>query len=147
MRHPASAWNLAAFNAHYDNISGVSFDSVWENSQSPRFEQTIATAKQDLAEILADISARVPALVTVFNPTSWTRSEVIELHGDLPDLNSLPAPIQQIDSNTVAFFAKDVPSLGYIGLSGGQTPIEHPAQCCAKRKSNHAQQWSGIRDP
>ncbi len=27
-----SAWNLAAFNAHYDNISGVGFDWVWEQS-------------------------------------------------------------------------------------------------------------------
>jgi alpha-mannosidase len=123
---PSSVWNLAAFNAHYDNISGVSFDTVWENSQSPRFEQTIATAKQDLAEILADISGRVPASITIFNPTSWTRSEVIELHGDLLDLDSLPAPMQQIDSNTVAFYVKDVPSLGYIGLNGGQTSIEHP---------------------
>ncbi|MEW6401662.1 MAG: glycoside hydrolase family 38 C-terminal domain-containing protein [Chloroflexota bacterium] len=122
----SSAWSLAAFNAHYDNISGVGFDSVWENSQSPRFEQTIATARQDLTEILADISARVPALITVFNPTSWTRSDVIELHGALPDMNSLPAPIQQIDPNTVAFYAKDIPSLGYLGLSGGQTSIEHP---------------------
>jgi len=124
---PSSAWDLASFNAHYDNISGVSFDSVWENSQLPRFEQTVATAKKDLTDILANISARISAPVVIFNPTSWTRSGVIELHGNLPDTNSLPAPIQQIDSDTIAFLAKDIPSLGYIGLSSGQVSVMHPA--------------------
>jgi hypothetical protein len=123
----SSAWDLASLNAHYDNISGVSFDSVWENSQRPRFEQTVATAKKDLTDILAQLAARVPAPVVVFNPTSWSRSGVIELNGDLPDTNSLPAPIQQIDSNTIAFLAKDIPPLGYVGLSGGQVSVEHPA--------------------
>ena len=123
----SSAWDLAAVNAHYDNISGVSFDAVWEQSQRPRFEQTVAAAKEDLANILARIAGHVSAPVVLFNPTSWSRSEVIELSGDLPDINSLPAPIQQIDPDTIAFLAKDVPSLGYVGLNGGQGNIDHPA--------------------
>ena len=123
----SAAWNMAAINAHYDNISGVSFDAVWEQSQRPRFEQTVAAAKDDLANILARIAGHVPAAVVVFNPTSWSRSEVIELSGDLPDLSALPAPIQQIDSDTIAFVAKNVPSIGYIGLGGGQVNIDHPA--------------------
>ena len=123
----SAAWNMAAINAHYDNISGVSFDSVWENSQRPRFEQTVANAKKGLTDILAQLSARISAPVVVFNPTSWSRSEVIELSGNLPDINSLPAPTQKIDSDTIAFLAKDVPSIGYIGLSGGQGNIDHPA--------------------
>ncbi len=122
----SAAWNTAAMNAHYDNISGVSFDSVWENSQRPRFEQTVAAAKKDLMDILAHISARVSAPVVVFNPTSWLRSEVIELSGNLPSANSLPVPIQQIDSDTIAFLAQDIPSLGYVGLNGGQASVEHP---------------------
>jgi hypothetical protein len=80
-----------------------------------------------LADILAHLSAGVAAPVVVFNPTSWPRSEVIELSGNLPDINSLPAPIQQIDSATIAFLAKDVPSLGYIGLDGGDPSVENPA--------------------
>lgn len=123
----SSAWDLAAFNAHYDNIAGVSFDSVWENNQQPRFEQTVATAKRDLAGILASLSARVPAPVVVFNPTSWSRSEVIEINGEILDTKSLPTPIQQIDTNHVAFLAKDVSALGYTGLSGGQLSVDHPA--------------------
>jgi hypothetical protein len=120
------AWDLAAFNAHYDNISGVGFDWVWEQSQRPRYEQTLALAKDDLADILANISARVLAPVIIFNPTSWSRSEVVEVTGELSDINVLPAPIQQIDSNTIAFLAKDVPSLGYIGLDGGDPSVENP---------------------
>jgi hypothetical protein len=124
----SSAWDLAAINAHYDNISGVSFDAVWEKSQRPRYDQTIATAKKDLADILARLSTRVSAPVVVFNPTSWSRSEVVELSGELPHTNSLPAPMQQIDSDTIAFLAKDVPSLGYMGLNGGQVSVDHPAR-------------------
>jgi hypothetical protein len=122
-----SAWNLAAFNAHYDNISGVAFDWVWEQAQRPRYEQTLAEAKADLANTLANISTRVPAPVVVFNPTSWSRSEVIEISGELSDTNSLPAPIQQIDSDTIAFLAQNIPSFGYIGLNGGDPSVEHPA--------------------
>jgi alpha-mannosidase len=129
----SSGWDLAAINAHYDNIAGVSFDSVWNSSQRPRYEQTIATAKNDLADILAHLSARVAAPVLVFNPTSWSRSEVIELSGELPDVNSLPAPIQHIDSDRIAFLAKDVPSLGYVGLNGGQEyNVDHPASVIQK---------------
>jgi len=138
----SSAWDLASLNAHYDNISGVSFDSVWENSQRPRFEQTVATAKKDLTDILAQLSARVPTPVVAFNPTSWTRSQVIELSGNLPDTDSLPAPIQQIDSDTVAFLVKDIPSLGYIGLNGGQASVEHPASIT--QTGNHIMLTNGL---
>ena len=124
-----AAWNMAAFNAHYDNIGGVSFNSVWENSQRPRFEQTVATAQADLADLLGRIASRVAAPVVVFNPTSWPRSEVIELTGKLPDDSNLPQPVQHIGSEGVAFRAADIPALGYRALTGGQSApaaIEHP---------------------
>jgi len=124
----SAAWSTATINAHYDNIAGVSFDSVWENSQRPRFEQTVATAKEDLANVIAQLSARIPAHVVVFNPISWPHSEVIEINGELPVSKSLPTPVQQIDTNHVAFLAKDVPALGYIGFGGGQLSIDHPAK-------------------
>jgi len=124
---PSSAWDLTAFNAHYDNIAGVSFDSVWEGSQRPRYEKTLDLAKKDLADGLARLSARVSAPILVYNPTSWSRSDVVEIHDNLPNINSLPLPIQQIDSDTIAFLARDVPSIGYIGINGGQRTINHPA--------------------
>ncbi len=123
----SSAWDLAAFNTHYDNIAGVSFDSVWKNSQQPRFEQTLITAKKDLADIVASLSARVSAPVVVFNPTSWSGSEVIEINDELSDTKSLPTPVQQIGENHVAIFVKDISALGYTGLSGGPLSVDHPA--------------------
>ena len=121
-----NVWDMAAFNAHYDNISGVSFDQVWEKSQRPRYEQTIASAKDNLADILSRIASRIDAPVVIFNPTSWSRSEVIEISGELPDLNALPEPIQRIGSNKIAFRVENIPSLGYLGLDGGKTNIDHP---------------------
>src|SRR5258708_37576296 len=70
----SSTWNTAAINAHYDNVSGVSYDSVWESRHRPRFEQTVATAPHDLASILSQSVNRVPAPLVIFNPTSSARS-------------------------------------------------------------------------
>jgi len=138
----SSAWYLAAFNAHYDNISGVAFDWVWEKTQRPRYEQTLALAKDDLADILVNISGRVPAPVVVYNPTSWSRSEVVEITGELPDANSLLEPIQQIGSDTIAFLVEDVPSLGYVGLTDGQGSIVHPAS--AAQNGNQVTLTNGM---
>jgi alpha-mannosidase len=121
-------WNLAAFNAHYDNISGVSYDSVWQSSQRPRYERTLASAKDALAETLAGIVQHVSAPVVIFNPTSWSRSGIIELTGNLPNIRSLPGPVQKIGTNGLAFRVEAVPALGYTGLSGGQTGIDHPVR-------------------
>ncbi|MEP6895013.1 MAG: glycoside hydrolase family 38 C-terminal domain-containing protein, partial [Chloroflexota bacterium] len=123
----SSAWNMAAINAHYDNISGVSYDSVWNNSQRPRYEQTISTAKDDLANILARIAGQVSAPVVIFNPSSWSRSEVIEINSDTPDINSLPQPVQHIGSDKIAFRVENVSALGYAGLTGGQSTTLHSA--------------------
>lgn len=120
------AWNLAAFNTHYDNIAGVSFDSVWVSSQLPRFEQTVASAKDQLASILARIAGRVSASVVVFNPTSWYRSGIIEVNGGLADSSILPGAVQKIGTNGFAFRVENVPALGYTGLNGGQGTIDHP---------------------
>ncbi|HEY3232780.1 MAG TPA: glycoside hydrolase family 38 C-terminal domain-containing protein [Roseiflexaceae bacterium] len=123
----SSAWYTATVNAHYDNIAGVGFDSVWEASQRPRFEQAVAGAAADLSRTLARVAAAVPAPLVVFNSASWPRSGVVELHGDLPDLGDLPAPAQRLEPNTVALWASDVPPVGYRALTGGSNEITHPA--------------------
>lgn len=123
----STAWNTAAFSAHYDNIGGVSYDSVWNSSQYPRYTQTITTAQADLSSTLTQIATRVPAPLVVFNPSSWPRSDVIELMGDLPDVSNLPGPVQRIGPNTVAFMVENAPPLGYIGLNGGTSSIVHTA--------------------
>src|SRR5258708_23110796 len=120
-------WNLAAVNAHYDNIAGVSFDAVWNSSQRPRYTQALAVAQDALSRTVAEILAQLAAPVTVFNPTSRPRSEVVELTGDVPDANNLPQPVQRLDANDIVFQVQNVPPLGYSSLVGTQAPIDHPA--------------------
>src|SRR5262245_32199634 len=52
----STAWYTATVNAHYDNIAGVGYDSIWETSQWPRYAQAVATAAADLARTLTDIA-------------------------------------------------------------------------------------------
>lgn len=135
----SSVWLTATINAHYDNISGVSFDSVWESTQRPRFEQAIASAANDLADILARIASRVSAIgistgdsqgtpLLIFNPTSWARSEVVEIKSDLFDAGHLPAPVQRLGPDDIAFRVESVPPVGFAALTGGEgTGVGHPA--------------------
>ena len=122
----SSAWYTAAINTHYDNIGAVSFDKVWEGTQRPRFEQTLATAGNDLAASLAFIARGVPAPLVVFNPTSWPRSEVVEIEGSLPDLAGLP--VQTLGPGHIALRAEAVPAIGWTTGESFAQPAVHPAQ-------------------
>ena len=122
---PSTAWYTATINAHYDNIGAVSFDAVWNSSQRPRFEQTVATAAHDLAEILAQIAGKNASSLMVFNPSTWARSGVVEINSDSTDVNRFP--VQGIDSQTVAMMASDVPPIGSVTPSDSPAVITHSA--------------------
>src|SRR6266545_3803988 len=128
----STAWYTASINAHYDNIAGVSFDTVWETSQHPRYEQTLATAAADLSHTLVAIARGVDAPLVIFNPTSWARSEVVELKGALPDLRDLPQPIQRLGPDQIALWASSVPPVGYAALgrmaTGGPAHLARATQ-------------------
>lgn len=125
----SSAWYTATINAHYDNIGAVSFDAVWESTQRPRFEQTLATAADDLTSILTRIASGANAPVLIFNPSSWVRSGIIEINSAdaLPDLNSLPTPVQTIGPNAIAFRAEAVPPIGYAATASDPSTLIYPA--------------------
>ncbi len=131
----SSAWYTATMNAHYDNIGAVSFDSVWESVQRPRFEQTVATAADDLASTLAHIASGInfsdprqgtPPLI--FNPTSWPRSEIVEIRGDLPDEAQLPAPVQHLGPLDIAFRAVSIPGIGFAAPTKSAPPLKAAAK-------------------
>jgi hypothetical protein len=124
----SSAWYTAAINAHYDNISGVAYDNIWVNSQHPRYRQTVTQAAQELATNLAQISSGVDAPMVVFNPTSWPRSEVVEVRSDGPPVADLPQPIQRINNDTIALWAAAVPSVGYRAVLTQTVALTHPVQ-------------------
>ncbi len=119
----SSAWLTATINAHYDNIGAVSYDWVWAGTQRPRFEQTVSVSAGDLASTLAHIANGVPAPFVVFNPSSWPRSEVIELSGALPDTTGLTT--QVIGPDHIALYAANIPAIGYSTVT--ETPVRNPA--------------------
>lgn len=124
----STAWYTATMNAHYDNIAGVSYDSVWETTQWPRYAQTVATAAADLSATLAGIARGVDAPLVVFNPSSWARSEVVELRGVLPDFGSLPWPVQPLGPDSIAVWADTVPAVGYTAPGqAAASALTHPA--------------------
>ncbi len=122
---PSTAWYTATVNAHYDNIGAVSFDAVWNSSQRPRFEQTVATAAHDLAAILARIADKNASSLMIFNPSTWARSGVVEIDSDAPDVNQFPA--QRIDSQTSAIAVNAVPPIGSVAPSDSAAVITHSA--------------------
>jgi hypothetical protein len=119
----SSAWQTAAVDAHYDNIGAVGFDSVWESSQRPRFELAVSTAANDLASILASVASGTGAPLVVFNPTSWPRSEVVEIDspGVLPDLTALPPPVQYLGPQSLAFRVSAVPPIGFLAFGAASS--------------------------
>ncbi|MEO7911965.1 MAG: glycoside hydrolase family 38 C-terminal domain-containing protein, partial [Roseiflexaceae bacterium] len=124
----STAWYTASISAHYDNIAGVSYDSIWASSQLPRYAQTVSAAAADLASRLAQIANGVGKPLMIFNPSSWARSEVIELSGELPDARNLPQPVQQLGSGQIAIWADAVPPIGYRALGDASgSAIVHPA--------------------
>ncbi|MBI3942467.1 MAG: hypothetical protein HY326_05590 [Chloroflexi bacterium] len=126
-----AAWYTATISAHYDNIGAVSYDSVWESAQRPRFEQTLAGAATALGTTLAQIAGGVPAPLVIFNPTSWPRSEVIEIHGvdftpDIPDTATLPQPVQRLGPGSFAFQTGEIPGIGFAAPANTNSPVTHP---------------------
>lgn len=123
----SSAWYTATVNAHHDNMAGTAYDWVWEASTKPRFAQAVATAAADLSGTLARIANAVDQPLVIFNPSSWARSEVVELSGSVPDEHVLPQPVQQLGPGQIAIWAQAIPPVGYTVLAGGSpNAIAHP---------------------
>ena len=121
-----AAWEIAAFNGSHDGIAGTSFDRIWEQAQRPSFVQAVADGATTLTSRIGRIASGVDAPVVIFNPTSWTRAEVVELQGPLPDLRTLPAPVQQLGPDHIAFKVDQIPANGWLALAGGTATVTHP---------------------
>jgi hypothetical protein len=125
------AWQAAAVNAHYDNVSAVGYDQVWESSQRPRFAEAVSSAAAELAARIADIAGRVndgSGPLLVFNSLSWARSGVVEIHGALPEDGSLPASQQLTGPDSTAVMVKDIPPIGYAPAGPGDSSIPNPVE-------------------
>jgi hypothetical protein len=124
----SSAWYTATINAHHDTMAGTAYDRIWDSSVMPRFAQTVVGAAADLSGTLAQLASAAGQPLVVFNPSSWSRSEVLELSGSLPDAGALPSPVQQLGPGHVAIWASAVPQVGYSVLeSAPDSSIVRPA--------------------
>lgn len=125
-----TAWQTAAINAHYDNISAVGYDSVWASSQRPRFAQAVQASANELATRLAAIASRVSptAPLLVFNTLSSPRGGVLEIQGNPSDLAGLPVPQQATGTHSLALLVPPVPAIGYAALNPGPPNIDHPVR-------------------
>ncbi|MBI3966369.1 MAG: hypothetical protein HY329_12115 [Chloroflexi bacterium] len=131
----AQLWRAAAEGTHHDTITGASVDAVWESRLRPRFRRVLDGAAALLAGSVAGTAGGIapsqPGVpVTVFNPLSWSRDDVIEatiaLAGPphalvVADRQGRLRPAQVLSTQPgpsgyearIAFEARDVPAVGY----------------------------------
>jgi alpha-mannosidase len=124
------AWKNVLFNQFHDILPGSSIREVYIDSPE-RYKLAEATGSYELDKSLGYISKQINTTkvkgkpVVVFNPLSWSRSDIVSL--DLPEADKnnytvadilgkeIESQIIQKDKyhRTILFNATDVPSLGY----------------------------------
>ncbi len=124
------AWELVCLNQFHDIIPGSSIQQVYADSQCDYEEiRRIGEAiQEDALEVLA---ARLPesTRLVVYNPTSFTRSEIVEVDGDwsgdrsIISLDGTPLPMQFTARGTLVV-VPPVPPYGYraLSISMGEAP-------------------------
>ena len=138
-RYPAEAidkaWRQLIFNAHHDGITGAESDQVYLDllgGWREAWELAHETRDRALDHLGSHIDTRGDGVaVTVFNPTSWPRTDVVHVEVaitawqgvELRDEQGRPVPCAvewatRDDDGAVAavgltFPAEDVPGIGY----------------------------------
>jgi hypothetical protein len=128
----AGDWQTAAINTHYDNISAVGYDRVWQSSQRPRFAESVRNAAEHLSNLLASIAGQVRSdaadspPILIFNSLSWERGGVVEVSGKLPETIKLSRPQQRTGPGSLAFYIAPVPPIGYRPANPPSSAIIYP---------------------
>ena len=126
------SWRQLLFGAHHDGITGSESDQVYLDLIGGwREAQELAGAALDGA--LDQLGSRIDTTgegraITVFNPLSWTRTDIVRVGLDVPrdgpkgiEIRDgagavVPIAVEAADGRervTLAFLARDVPALGY----------------------------------
>ncbi|MDO8587800.1 MAG: glycoside hydrolase family 38 C-terminal domain-containing protein [Armatimonadota bacterium] len=132
------SWRRTCFNQFHDILPGSAIHGSYEYSRhlfdktEKQMSSALNGALQHIAK-KADTRARgIP--VVVFNPLSWTRTDLVEIacpfsekesKFHVVDSKGRAYPAQRI-GNSLAFAARDVPSLGYSVYwvrSGATRPV------------------------
>jgi alpha-mannosidase len=132
------AWEKLLLNQFHDVLPGSSIPEVYEDSEEC-FEFIFDTANSAISRSLKTIAAEIDTTgegksLLVFNPLSWSRSDVVKVPldelGDEFEIYDeqgqvVPSQITEEDRKVV-FIAEDVPSVGYkeyrVKRIGGKKP-------------------------
>ena len=131
------AWRQLLFGAHHDGITGSESDQVYLDLLGG-WREAVELGKAVLGGALDHLGGVIETdgdgrAVTVFNPLSWSRTDIARVVIDLPaggpvgvELRddagaSVPFLLESADRRddgtlsgaTIAFLARDVPALGY----------------------------------
>jgi len=118
------AWEKLLLNQFHDVLPGSSIPEVYEDSEEC-FEFIFNTANSIISKSLKTVAAKIDTSgegksLLVFNPLSWSRSDVVEVPLDelghefeIYDEKGRITPSQMIEDGKVVFIAEDVPPVGY----------------------------------
>ncbi|HEX8496881.1 MAG TPA: NEW3 domain-containing protein [Actinomycetales bacterium] len=131
------AWRHLLFGAHHDAVTGSESDQVYLDLLTT-WHEALDLVTSSLETSMAHLCALLPGdggqhVMTVFNPSSWTRTDLVEQRVELPSgaLQELgvesdqgrpvPAVVEVLQRHadgsvavaSVGFVATDVPALGY----------------------------------
>lgn len=131
-----SGWETILLNQFHDILPGSSIKEVYEVSQKEYLE-TLDKGNQLAVKAMKDIAAKVDVKdtsVIVFNPLSFTRSDVVEFNlpegyegTEIRDYDGNAALSQRIEGNKVVFFAENVPAKGYKAFTIKNAAIDSAA--------------------
>jgi len=118
------AWKKLLLNQFHDVLPGSSIPEVYKDSDE-YFNSIFLTLNGIIFESLRAIAANVNTAgegksILVFNPLSWSRSDVVEVSTDelgdefeICDRTGRTIPSQTLENQRVIFTAENVPPIGY----------------------------------
>ena len=131
------AWEKLMLNQFHDVLPGSSIPEVYEDSEKC-FESTFTALRSIVSDSLKTIAAKIDTSgdgisILVFNPLSWSRSDIIEVPLDelrgleIYDEQGRLVPSQMIEDGKAIFIAEDVPPVGYKEYRAKPTGHERPS--------------------
>ena len=108
-------WELILVNQFHDILPGSSIRETFENSYK-EYDEALEISASLQVEYLNKIAGAGEGIITIFNPLSFERSELIEIEADNVGIIDMTEgrQIETVSENGITkFFAENIPSIGY----------------------------------
>lgn len=116
------AWDIILLNQFHDIIPGTSIDEVY-NISDKEYAQILSVGKISIDEQMNYLASSIHApqnSIVVYNSLGYDRDDIVTLTlndgqniSHIIDSNGEKYAIQYTSGNTIIFFAKNIPSMGY----------------------------------